>query len=290
MYYELYLDRMFLLHFPLHFLLLYLTNSMMESTVKIRRLLFVSAVQTCFYLAVFALPAGPKFWPGKWLLFSVGTLFCLWVSFHFSAVEELIYAGFRYIAAAIYLGGALTAVRAGNAAADNTVAGILVTAVAAAAAVVGFLNKSRKKSRIPLWKVTVKNGGRTLEVTALMDSGNSLYDPISQKPVCIVTGEVADALKLFEKPERFRAIPYHTVGEKQGVLMAAAADQMYLQKGEQKLFRKQVILAVSRQPLSGAGQYQMLLHPAILEEKLPEEKKRGENYDTQSRSAGKDAV
>ena len=116
-----------------------------------------------------------------------------------------------------------------------------------------------------------------------MDSGNSLFEPISKRPVCVVHKSVIENLGLRRKPERFRAIPYHSVGKQHGLLNGWMIECMKIQWEGQKHTLDQVVLAESSQ-LSEKGDYQMLLHPALLEEK------KGEHHDFESCNAGKDAV
>ena len=87
-----------------------------------------------------------------------------------------------------------------------------------------------------------------------------------------------------EKPEQFRIIPYHSVGKQRGLLQAAAVEEVRLYRAGQERVRKRVLIAVSEERLSQSGRWQMLLHPAILEEE------KGEDHDIESSDAGKDAV
>ena len=117
-----------------------------------------------------------------------------------------------------------------------------------------------------------------------MDSGNSLYDPFTGQPVCLVEKETAEKLGLLQKPEKIHIIPYHSIGKQHGLLQAEAVEEMYLEKDGQERRIKQVMLAVSPQRLSAAGRYQLILHPALLEGK------KGENHDIESSDAGENAV
>lgn len=67
-------------------------------------------------------------------------------------------------------------------------------------------------------------------------------------------------------------------------MRAVIVDEMYLEKDGQEKRNGQVILAVSPEPLSASGSYQVILHPALLEEK------KGANHDIKSSDAGKHAV
>lgn len=202
-----------------------------------------------------------------------------------------------YMASACVLGGALLAAggiggqsqgghgsMAGSA--GKSVGGLrlLLSAVCVSLGGLWLLAGMRRRRKSPFWEAELREGEYCVRVIAFMDSGNSLYDPVSARPVCIVEREIAERLCLFAKPERFRMIPYHSIGKEHGLLCASVVEEMYLQKGGQRVKREKVLLAVSDRMLSGTGRYQMLLHPALLEET------KGANHDIESSNAGKDAV
>lgn len=88
--------------------------------------------------------------------------------------------------------------------------------------------------------VTICHGGRTVTLTALVDTGNSLKDPISGKAVLVVDGEVArKLLDLNEaqlarpietmasgKGRGLRLIPYCAIGQPKGLLLGLKADSL----------------------------------------------------------------
>ena len=65
-----------------------------------------------------------------------------------------------------------------------------------------------------------------LEVRALVDTGNRLYEPISQSPVMVV--EQAFIKQYFKKEDmlKIRAVPYHSVGKRLGILYAFPVEAM----------------------------------------------------------------
>ena len=90
--------------------------------------------------------------------------------------------------------------------------------------------------------------GKTADLTALLDTGNALRDPVGGQPVLVAAPGVLDGLlpprarRLLEKggpaaeqleplreaaPElRFRLMPYHAVGMRTGLLLAVRCDWM----------------------------------------------------------------
>lgn len=61
--------------------------------------------------------------------------------------------------------------------------------------------------------VILEEGSVQVTLKALIDSGNSLYDPISGKPVCVVEREALEGKIPLDIPEKFRLIPYHSIGK-----------------------------------------------------------------------------
>lgn len=120
-------------------------------------------------------------------------------------------------------------------------------------------------------------GERSIYLTALIDTGNTLADPISGRPVMVAEGERAAALFPREhRPgpadlrdpaaalarlgtgewrSRFRLLPYRSVGVERGLLLAVRVDSLELD-GQG---RGPVLVALSPTPVSDGGGYQALI-------------------------------
>lgn len=293
MQYTLYVDRIFFLHFVMNFFLLLLTAKLGNCQTKIKRLLGAAAVSAFFFVAVLVIPAdrmpaavGVK--TGAAICAGLGAL---QTAFQFRSREGLIRAALWYAASACVLGGVLGAgygiaklLFCSRLPESVGMTGLLAAAVFAAAAGMWLGGRERRAGRNACWRAELVHGNVKRTVTALMDSGNSLYDPFTGRPVCIVEAGTAEALGILSKPEKIHIIPYHSIGKQHGLLQAAAVDEVYLEKEGQERRIKQVMLAVSPHGLSADGRYQLILHPVLLEEM------KGENHDIESSNAGKDAV
>ena len=100
-------------------------------------------------------------------------------------------------------------------------------------------------------------------VPALIDSGNTLREPISGAPVSVLDARVFKILWR-EEPSGFRAIPYHSVGKNSGILSGYPVPQITIRyRGVEKVYRN-VYLAVSEEEIAGK-EIPMLLHPALLQ-------------------------
>lgn len=126
-----------------------------------------------------------------------------------------------------------------------------------------------------LTAVRLTLGGRSVELTALRDTGNTLTDPVSGVPVLVAEGvrllpllppgtleprELADPVACLEKLRdgplagRARLLPYRAVGVERGLLLALRPDGLWV-GGE----RVDMLAALSPTPVSDGGGYGALL-------------------------------
>ena len=130
---------------------------------------------------------------------------------------------------------------------------------------------SRARGELRQVKVTLCQ--REISLTALMDTGNTLCDPVTGRRVMVMEGEwaaklvpqldredLADPTRGLERlsgewPGRFRLLPYRAVGTDRGLLLALRADRVELE-GEQQ---ESTLVALSPNPVSDGGGYQALV-------------------------------
>lgn len=109
-----------------------------------------------------------------------------------------------------------------------------------------------------IYDVTLGIEGKTIHVRALCDTGNSLVEPVTKKPVSVIE---KDCLKSVEPcGMKYLLIPYHTVGEENGLMQAFVADCM---ETEGKVVENAVV-GIHEGKLSVNGNYEMILHPDII--------------------------
>ena len=128
--------------------------------------------------------------------------------------------------------------------------------------------------------IKLRLGECNVVLTALVDTGNTLTDPVSGRPVVVAEGE--RTWPLFPKDHRpgaadlrdpaaalprlgtgvwrsrFRLLPYRSVGVDRGLLLAVRADSLEL-NGQG---RGPVLVALSPTPVSDGGGYQALIGAA----------------------------
>ena len=115
----------------------------------------------------------------------------------------------------------------------------------------------RRVSGQTFCKVRLGLGDEEVALTALLDTGNCLKDPISHRPV-----HVAEAGALSGLTGRVKGViyvPYQSVGTRNGVLPAVFLDWMEVASDERRYYFKRPLVALIREPLSPQGRYRMLL-------------------------------
>ena len=129
-----------------------------------------------------------------------------------------------------------------------------------------------------LRQVRLTLGERQTELTALVDTGNTLTDPATGRPVLVAEADClapllpagvrlgpealedpAGALEGLEGPwrRRFRLLPYRAVGVERGLLLALRLDKVQVGGVD----RGAMLAALSPTPVSDGGNYRALIGP-----------------------------
>ena len=118
-----------------------------------------------------------------------------------------------------------------------------------------------------LCRAVLSRKGKKFRTVALIDSGNSLFEPVSGKPVCVVGREVFDGLWENEE-EGFRAIPYHSIGKRRGILSGYLLPELRLEAGGMEYRFTDVYVAVSDERIlaadsADAESVNMIINPRL---------------------------
>ena len=116
-------------------------------------------------------------------------------------------------------------------------------------------------------KVTLYGAdGRGIQVEGLVDTGNSLTEPISGRPVAVLEQSVWEQLYPGQPPSGMRVIPYHSVGKSSGILTGYPMKDMEVEIGGIRQKCRDIYIAIWQERLSEAGGYHILPQPAMLED------------------------
>lgn len=269
MHYELYVDSLFLINFVMNLYLLMLVNrATLRVTAPMRLIAGAALGAVCFLLPfLVAAPAGVKLGAG----ILVGTVGMLCVSFpvrglrmFLKLLEKLLLYSFGMGGGLLFLVRCLPGLRE----AMTGIFGIL------GAGGILFLLLGRMKTGLNLQdglcRATLSRAGKKMSVTALIDSGNSLVEPISGKSVCVVDREVYE--ELWEENEGgFRAIPYHSIGKKRGILRGYLLPELSVETDGMRFAFRDVYIAVSDGEIrdaenAGVKSVNMIINPMLFSE------------------------
>ncbi|MCC2253976.1 sigma-E processing peptidase SpoIIGA [Ruminococcus sp. CLA-AA-H200] len=261
MYYELYIDLFFLENFMIDSLLLTAVNRVLKRGQPYWRLMLGGAsgsVLTCFVIAL-PLPAAARM-----LLFHlvVNSLMLL-IGLGYEGAAGFVRAFLLLYVSAVFMGGIMQILRPY----------MRYASIFYAAAAVGFflfLGSWKVMSRLCVQKsslrtVTLCTGCGETEVSALLDTGNSLRDFVSGDPVSILDPELVK--EITENPEKergFHVIPYRCVGG-ESVMKVFRIEKMCIHMEEERWIMNPLV-GVGEETLSGDGAYEMILNPELLSE------------------------
>lgn len=120
--------------------------------------------------------------------------------------------------------------------------------------------KIYKRQHTCMREIALYLNGNCIHIRGFADTGNQLFDPISRKPVSILTLEAWEKLLKNAEPPLYRRIAYKTVGNPDGVLKAVQLDYMAILEGENSRIIEQPLIALTEQPFTGIFHYSILLH------------------------------
>lgn len=145
-------------------------------------------------------------------------------------------------------------------------------------------NKATKEEMI--YKLKIKINDKTVEVNALLDTGNKLKDPITLAPVIVIEKQKlynflpeeilenidkiigGDSNKLIEENikymSKFRVIPYNSIGKQNGLMLGFKADEVKIIIDEEERTIKNTIIGIFNQSFNSQT-YSALISLEIIE-------------------------
>lgn len=114
-----------------------------------------------------------------------------------------------------------------------------------------------------LYRVILKKGTRSLEVTAYWDSGNLLKDPYTGKEICILSYTKAKCF-LDAGEDRIRYVPYHSLGESDGMIRVTDVDELVLFRGNNAKHIEKTAIGIADDGLLEGKEYDLILHASLL--------------------------
>lgn len=263
--YELYIDVFFLLNFFLDTLLLLLIRRVLKCTATHLRLLMGGAFgagMTCILTVLPGIPVWLKLFAGYGMI----SICMIRISFRQMDRIQVLRTSVYLYGFAFLFGGILHFLTTWFPLFREYGIGVLGVCTTGAFLYGSFSLWHEKRNRkqengllpvILLWK------GNIQQLTALVDTGNRLYEPIGGKPVSILEKSAAEALFGEGGPEMLRAIPFHSIGKAHGILEGCELTEMIVTGEHEKIRIEKPMVGLFDGKLSADGAYQMILHPTL---------------------------
>lgn len=274
-----YIDVLFLLNFVVDYLLL-LASAKITGEVISRLRLALGALLGASYAAALFLPGC------GWLsrpLCKIGSA-VLMVLIGFGKSQRLLRLLLVFFAASAALGGVILALQlfgTGGLTLENGVLYtgldvriLLITVILSYVILSTVFERAARHGggRQDLSAACLSIAGKSLRLVVLKDTGNTLTDPVHNRPVMVAEARAiqqllprevdpADPVGSLERlqdeemKKRFRLLPYRAVGVESGLLLAVRADSLAIGKREWRGF----LVALSPTPVSDGGGYQALI-------------------------------
>lgn len=122
------------------------------------------------------------------------------------------------------------------------------------------LKEKQIQERSEIYQVSIFAHGKKIKVDALLDTGNMLREKKTGKMVCIVEKEVVKEILKNISCKEYHYVPFHSVGQEQGILMAISTDYITVTKEEKTRKVYGVLLGLYEGNISSTGKFQMILH------------------------------
>ncbi len=259
MYYELYVDVLFLVNFMMDYLLLLLVKKMLKCTATRGNILLGAAIGSFLTCVVVILPIPYAIL--KFVMFHmIVNTFMIRAGLKIKNMREFAKAYIMLYVGGFLLGGVLQAlqqyVRVGSLFFAIAIGGYHIVSK-----LWDFIASVQRINHYHC-KVDLYLGENRCQITGIIDTGNGLRDPISNQPVSILDKAVARQFLGNVKMSQVRYIPYHSIGKKEGVLLALKIDQMCIHR-EEAYWVKEPLIGVSEEMVSAEGEYQMILNPNL---------------------------
>lgn len=277
-----YADVLIIINLFVNYVLLFCTARILKERTSRLRIFFGAAIGSIYGLIIF-LPELPV--PAELPIRIAVTLIIVLAVFGYSGKAKFLRSFFTFFAVSIGFGGVMLLLwlfvaprgmvyRDGAVYFDINIVTLAVMTVccfAVISAVSFFIERKAPRESVALVKIS--SGGKTAELKAIIDTGNSLREGFSGYPAAVAERSALSQIlpqavsdyfdgKSREESAGIRLIAHKTVSGT-GVMPAFRPDSAEIKTIKGGLVTDKLFIAVTENNLAG-GEYSMLLNPDIL--------------------------
>lgn len=263
-----YIDGIFLENFVMDLLLVRLTALTLKKTAAFTRILAGSLFGAGGYCLILCLPGVS--YPVKVIFGMIPVAMgMIGLGCRAGGIRELLYGTGCLFAYSFLLGGFILFLRNRFmlfGIRENSLLAVLAAGISGAEICVWGLKKYHRQRENHFCEVELWGDGEMVCVRGLVDTGNGLIDPVSGKAAAVLEEEIWDKIEYARKPEKYKIIPFHSIGKRNGVLEGYEVEKVRIKYGMTVKELTHVTIALLRGKLSAKGKYQMILPPEWLED------------------------
>ena len=258
-YYELYVDVLFLVNFMMDYILLLIVKKVLKCSATHGNIFIGAIVGSLFTCLVVVIPI--PYALVKFVLFHIFVNTCMIrVGLKIKTIPAFLKAIIMLYIGGFLLGGVMEYfrqyVREGSL--------FFLLAIVSYYIVLGifkFISYLQRWNQTH-YKVDIYLDNQIYQVKGLIDTGNGLRDPISGHPISVLECRRANELLEKSKGKNFRYVPYYTIGKAEGVLPVFRVDRMCIHR-EVDCWIEKPLIGISEEKVSREGEYEMILNPNL---------------------------
>ncbi len=257
-----YIDSIFLSNFIMDLLLLSLTAKTLRKSTTFLKILAGSLLGAAGYCAVLCLPGSYRIKA----LFGILPVTALMIKTGCGALglKELLYGmGYLFTYSFLIGGFILFLIRKLPFLKErrNSLSVILLTGYLGFLICTFCMKRYRERMKNHFCKIALPGDKGEIKICGLVDTGNGLTDPVSGKEVAILEERVWENMQKCRQPEKYKIIPFHSIGKENGILEGYEVDRIQVEETTGCRELHHVIIAVFKGKISAKGDYQMILPP-----------------------------
>ncbi|RKI84448.1 hypothetical protein D7V83_06330 [bacterium 0.1xD8-71] len=269
MYYKLYIDSVFILQLTTNLYLLSLAGRFLRCTATHGKKWLGAVTGALLSCLMIMIPVGNM--GGRMLISALPVSMCMMcITYRIHSMKKMIHSSLVMAGCGFFLGSVmiwilnrLRVILKGRGSLFLTLL-ISYLAYRILAALFGIV-AARSRNSLRTVRFYVPALRQEIKVSAFVDTGNHLVDPVSGKPVSVISEKIAQCMTSCFMPEKYHAVPYQSVGKDKGLLNAYEVPEIIIESDKQEIRKEHVIVAICDTGISEESVYQMILHPRLLE-------------------------
>lgn len=282
MYYEVYIDAVFVTNLFMDYLLLRFVGKVFRCGASRKRSLLAAAMGALFSCLILFLPVDSVL-PGM-ILHGACALGMTAVGCRLRKGGLLMKAMLTLYFAAFFCGGLWEVLAAGQRIRPQTFV-LLAAATYLLLLACSYLFDSLRSRRRNIYPVTLSYLGKVQPLYGFYDSGNLLTDPVNGAPVSVVKPEILEAILSKELTDKLRYLkdnpgelentetvglhprflPYRTIGREDGLLLAVTLEKLCIRTPREEVQVERPVLAIAFDPSALGKEYEVLLNARLLQ-------------------------